>query len=121
MSVAIGAVTFVFAHVIEAAMWGFFGGAHQPWFLNSGRAVAFTAACFFAAGLFVGAGGGRTAPIRHGVLLAIGGLLAAAAVLLASVGAGNLFPIALTVGAAVLAASSIAGTIAARIAKRRPA
>jgi hypothetical protein len=117
-SVAIGAATFVVAHIIEASLWGFFGGAHQAWFLNSGRAVAFTAACFFTAGLLVGAAGGRTAPMRHGVFLGLGGLLAAMVVLFTRVGAGNLFPIALTIGAVLLMASSVAGLIASRAARR---
>ena len=39
----IGLLAFSLAHAIEVAKWApWFGGAHAPWFLNSGRAIAFT-------------------------------------------------------------------------------
>jgi hypothetical protein len=118
IAIAIGAATFVVAHVIEAAAWNWFGGAHAPWFLNSGRAVAFTAACFFAAGALAGAVLDRGTPVRLGVWIGAGGLVAAVVVLFWRVGPGNLFPIAIAVGALVLFVSSVAGVSATRAVKR---
>src|SRR5476651_1842144 len=41
----LGFLTFAIAHAIEARWWHeWFGGAYDPWFLNSGRAAAFTLA-----------------------------------------------------------------------------
>ncbi len=117
-AIAIGAATFLVAHAIEAAAWGWFGGAHAPWFLNSGRAVAFTATCFFVAGALAGAFIDRGTPVRLGAWIAGGGIVAAAIVLFWRVGPGNLFPIALAVGALVLVASSVAGTTASRALRR---
>ena len=43
------------AHELEVILWPiWFGGAHDPWFLNSGRAIAFTMACLFGASFVSG-------------------------------------------------------------------
>jgi hypothetical protein len=83
--------------------------------------VAFTAACFFAAGALAGAVLDRGTPVRLGVWIGAGGLVAAAIVLFWRVGPGTLFPIAIAVGALVLVVSSVAGVSAARALKRVPA
>ncbi len=121
IAIGLGAATFIAAHLIEAATWSWFSGAHAPWFLNSGRAVAFTAACFFTAGALTGAAGTRGGAIRLGVLIGLGGVIAAAFVLFWRVGAGTLFPIAIAVGALVLIASSAAGVSTARALRRAAA
>ena len=41
------------AHAVEVVMWtSWFGGVWQPFFMNSGQAVAFTGGGFLVAGLF---------------------------------------------------------------------
>ena len=101
---AIGAAAFAAAHGIEVLMWSaWFGGAHAPWFLNSGRAVAFTLGVLFAAGLV---GGLRRLP---GLTIAAGAAAAMVAVLFWS-GAGTIFPIVLAGGGALVLVSTILGT-----------
>ena len=76
---AVGALAFVAAHAIVVAKWPvWFGGMHEPWFLNSGRAVAFTAALFFA----VGVTGGLLD--LSGLLIAAGAFVAMMAVYLST-------------------------------------
>ena len=51
-SLVLGAATFLAAHAVERAMWtSWFSAEWKPFFMNSGRAVAFTAACVLIAGL----------------------------------------------------------------------
>jgi hypothetical protein len=115
-SLVLGAVVFVAAHWLQVAWWREWfqpGGDYAPWFLNSGRAVAFTAALLFVAGVLIGI-------IFRGVpqeAIVLGGNLAAGAVgamglVLGLTGPGNLFPIALTIGAGIAAISVIAGALA---------
>ena len=115
-SVIFGAITFMAAHAVQWAAWDqWFGGGdnHPIWFLNSGKAVAFTAICLLAVGAVVGASAasGRQESVVHGCCVAAGAL-AAMAVVLFLTGPGNLFPIVLMFAAAVAAASSIAGALA---------
>jgi hypothetical protein len=108
-AIVVGAATFLIAHFIESRTWQSFGGNHAPWFLNSGRAVAFTAACFFVVAVAVGIVADRTRFLQNGVFLAVGGALASAFVLW-RLGPGTLFPIAIGVSALILVISSVAGT-----------
>jgi hypothetical protein len=108
--VVAGFVTFVAAHAIEAARWReWFHGEYAPWFLNSGRAVLFTSAALFAVSALTAAPPGR--PIGHGLKTAAGAVIAMIAVLLTR-DAGTIFPIVLTVGTCIIAATSLAGAFA---------
>jgi hypothetical protein len=117
-----GAVVFLAAHAIEARAWGTWfapGGEFAPWFLNSGRAVAFTAASLFVAALLarllrrrmpVRASERRTADVVLGAEIAAGAAIAMA-MMLAFNGPGTIFPLVLAVGAAIVAVSAIAGAL----------
>ena len=110
-SALLGAGLFVVAHFVEAAWWTtWFRGVYAPWFLNSGRAVAFTAGCQFVASAIVSARDPRETLVRGAYVAA--GAAVAMVVVLAVIGPGNLFPIALAIGAIVLAAASVAGGLA---------
>src|SRR5476651_934093 len=86
---AIGLLSFTASHAIEVAMWdSWFGGTHDPWFLNSGRAAAFTMGCLFAASSV--AGGLRLS----GWPIGAGAVMAMAAVLMWG-GGSTIFPIVL--------------------------
>jgi hypothetical protein len=111
-SLLLGAITFLAAHAVEAAAWKtWFHGEYAPWFLNSGRAVAFTAASLVVVGLIVGV----TTPARRGSMVAewniAAGAIAAMIVVLFAVGPGTLFPIAIVIGGAVVGVSSVAGVL----------
>ena len=115
---AIGAAVFVLSHAIEAAAWSVFAGAFAPWFLNSGRAVLFTAALFFVAGIVVGVFTDRSRCVEFGLFLGLGGVSASVVGLSWWIGAGNLFPIVILVGALVLGLASVAGTTVTALIKR---
>jgi hypothetical protein len=107
----IGAVTFAGTHLIEVAMWQtWFGGSHEPWFLNSGRAAAFTAGCLLLVSTMV-ASPDRQESIIGGCNIAAGAFLGMVIVLFAT-GPGSIFPIVLFAGALIAAASAVSGTIA---------
>jgi hypothetical protein len=101
---AVGVLTFVGSHAIEVAMWTpWFGGAHAPWFLNSGRAVIFTLGCLFVASLIAGM-------LRwSGVAFAAGAAMAMTAVLFLGDGS-TIFPIVLASGGLFIAATSLLGS-----------
>jgi len=101
---AVGLLTFVAAHAIEVAKWAaWFGGAHAPWFLNSGRAVIFTLGCLFVASLIAGT-------LRwSGAALAAGAATAMTAVLFFG-GGSTIFPIVLAAGGLLIAATSLLGS-----------
>jgi hypothetical protein len=112
----VGALAFLAAHGVLVAMWQAWfepSGAYDPWFLNSGRAVAFVAIVLVAgsaaAGVMMRVGPGEA--LRHGLTFGGGAAAAMAIVLLAS-SPGTLFPIALAIGAAIALAASVAGTAA---------
>jgi len=112
-SVLLGAIAFLAAHLIESAAWTtWFHGEYAPWFLNSGRAVAFTAGLLLIIGLAAGINtfGWRDSMITAGSVLA--GAVAVMIVVLFAVGPGTLFPIAIVIGVAVLGVSSAAGVFA---------
>jgi hypothetical protein len=101
---AIGLLTFVGAHAIEVAKWAsWFGGAHAPWFLNSGRAVIFTLGCLFVASLVAGI-------LRwSGVAFAAGAVTAMTAALFFGEGS-TIFPIVLASGGLFIAVTSLLGS-----------
>jgi len=113
----LGAVVFVTAHLVLMARWREWflpGGDFPPWFLNSGRAMAWTGVLLFIAGALVGfasRGGSRDAIVAGGNVA--GGATVAMGVVLALTGPGTLFPIALTIGAAVIVFNCVAGALAA--------
>jgi hypothetical protein len=106
-----GAAAFLFAHAIEAARWDWFGPAHEPWFLNSGRALVFTALCLVAAGALAGRS------LRDGVYVAAGATVALIVVLFLT-GPGALFPIVMFMGAGVVVLSIVAGVRLRQVVKR---
>jgi hypothetical protein len=116
-SAVLGGVVFVVAHLVLMARWREWfqpGGDFPPWFLNSGRAVAWTGALLFIAGALVGfatRGGARDAMVAGGNLAT--GATVAMCIVLALTGPGTLFPIALTIGAAVIVFNCVAGALAA--------
>ena len=100
---ALGLLTFVAVHSLEALMWvPWFGGVHDPWFLNSGRAAAFTMGSLFAVGLIGGA-------LRVSGLGIAAGAAAAMAVVLMWGGGGSIFPIVLVAGGLLILVSSTLG------------
>lgn len=110
-SVLVGGAAFVGAHLVQTLAWQtWFHGAYNPWFLNSGRAVAFTAALLVLAGAIVSAADRRESIIRGANAAA--GALAAMMATLAVVGPGNLFPIVIAFGAAIAIASTEVGALA---------
>jgi len=92
VSFIVGLLAFLAIHAIEVITWSrWFGGAHEAWFLNSGRAIAFTLSCLFAVSVAVGAAR------LSGLLMAAGAIAAMTGVLLLGVGS-TIFPIVLTMG-----------------------
>jgi hypothetical protein len=121
-SAVLGAVVFVTAHLVLMAGWReWFGGDDvPPWFLNSGRAVAFTAGSLFLASVVAGLrtrGMPPDAMVTGGTVAA--GAIVAMCVVLALTGPGTLFPIALSIGAGVATISSAAGALAGSAIRRR--
>jgi hypothetical protein len=101
----VGLLAFAGAHAIETMMWAaWFDDGHRAWFLNSGRAVAFTIACLFS-GSFVG-GWFQVS----GFSIAAGALVGMVAVLfLKDDGAGTIFPIVLAAGGVLVAGVVLLG------------
>jgi hypothetical protein len=102
---AAGALTFAAAHAVEVLEWAaWFGNAYEPWFLNSGRAVAFTMACLFVASLLSGW-------LRlSGLMIAAGAATAMTVVLfLKEGGPGTIFPIVIAAGTVFILAVSVLG------------
>jgi hypothetical protein len=114
-SLVLGAVVFAIAHWLQVAWWREWfqpGGDYAPWFLNSGLAVAFTAGLLFVAGVSLGIVSrsvSQEAVVLGGNLAA--GAAASMGVVLALTGPGNLFPIALTIGAGIAGISAITGAL----------
>jgi hypothetical protein len=112
-NIVFGAIAFVGAHLLEYATWRQWfdpSGTYSVWFLNSGRAVAFTVAWLFAVSLagHLFARPQREAIVSKGVNMSIGAIASMTAVLLV-VGPGTIFPIVLVLGAAIVAAGTMAG------------
>jgi hypothetical protein len=96
---AVGLLTFLAAHAVEVRQWSaWFGGVHPPWFLNSGRSIAFTLGCVCASSCMMALFGGSAERVR-GITFAVGSFVAMTAVLfLQKGGAGSIFPIVMVVG-----------------------
>jgi hypothetical protein len=110
-SALVGGAAFLMAHLVQTLAWRtWFHGTFEPWFLNSGRAVAVTAALLVVAGAVVSASDRRESIIR-GANVAGGALIAMIGVL-SVIGPGNLFPIVIVIGAAIAVASAGAGALA---------
>jgi len=122
-SVALGAAAFIAAHIVLMSEWrAWFQplGDYPPWFLNSSRALAFTAGMLFTASLLVGLGNrdaAREAMVAGGNVAA--GAIVAMCVVLTLTGPGTLFPIALTIGAGVVVISSAVGALTGSAIARR--
>ena len=102
---ALGALGFAAAHLIEAALWTtWFGGQHEPWFLNSGRAVAFTTALLFGVSLTAGGIG------LSGTMISAGAFMAMAAIMfLKNSGPGTIFPIVMAFGGLLVLGTVLLG------------
>jgi hypothetical protein len=114
----VGGAAFVVAHLIEVEAWPWFdpAGASTPWFLNTDRATAFTAASLFVAAVIASASTAYpfgVGPIAQGCSIALGAILAMTLVLVVK-GPGTLFPIVLFVGAAIAVASCVGGALVGR-------
>jgi len=112
-SLLLGAATFVVTHLVVMRTWAmWFDGQREPWFLNSGRAVWFTALCVVAAAALASAwwAGNRGEAMLHGANVAAGAVLAMIGVLI-SVGPGTIFPIVILFGAAIVLVSSAVGSL----------
>ena len=120
----LGVVTFIAGHYVEAAMWQtwFGGGSHAAWFLNDGtRAVLFMAGCLFVATLAAGLAWTRAPAdaIVHAANVAAGAVLALIVLIFAVPrGPGNLFPIAIAIGAGVVVASTFAAAAVVALTRR---
>jgi hypothetical protein len=112
-SLVLGAATFLAAHAVEVVRWtAWFSPKWRPFFMNSGRAVAFTAACTLIAGLLAGI----FAKDRRDALIHAGNVTAGAAIVMTFLifwpEPGRLFPIAIIFGIAILAVGSFLGALA---------
>ena len=94
-SVVVGGAAFLVSHALEVFGWASFdpGGAHRPWFLNAGAAVAFTAVLLLAAAALEGAVAAtdRRDAIVRGLNVAAGAVVAMIVVIVAA-GPGKLVP-----------------------------
>ena len=111
-SLALGGLTFMATHavdVVKSTSW--FGGVWQPFFMNSGHAIAFTGGGFLVAGFLGGvvATDPRDALIRAGNLTAGGGV--PMTFIIFRDGPGTLFPIAIVGGIYVLGLGSYLGAL----------
>jgi len=103
-SFLLGLTTFAGAHNVEVLLWPvWFGGMHDPWFLNSGRAIAFTMTCMFGASVVAGILG------LSGAWIAAGGAMAMA-IVLSLQGGSTIFPIVIAGGGLFIASASLLGT-----------
>jgi hypothetical protein len=111
----LGGVTFLGAHALEAWTWRSWfapGADYAAWFLNSGRAVGLTVACLFIVSTITAVFGSvdRRESLVHGACFS-GGAFATMAVVLFVIGPGTIWPIALFVGAGIIAASGVSGSL----------
>jgi hypothetical protein len=119
-----GAAAFTAAHAVEVIAWrDVFApvGDYAPWFLNAGRAVAFTAACLFCVSI---AHTWVARSVRDSWMVAAAsltiGAVVAMTVVLALSGPGTIFPLALAIGALIAAAAcGCGGLIGARLSASR--
>ena len=112
-SVVLGAAMFLVTHLVVISKWTtWFDGQQAPWFLNSGRAVGFTALCLLVAGLVASASWARDRDdaMTHSANVAAGALVAMTVVLF-FVGPGTIFPIVIVFGGAIALFSSAIGSL----------
>lgn len=103
--VVIGLVTFAATHLILVAKWtSWFRGQYEPWFLNTTSAGQFTLACFFVVSLVAGAFA------TFGWFIWVGAVVAMVVVMFVPPGPGTLWPIAIAIGALLLAAAILFGS-----------
>jgi hypothetical protein len=111
----LGGLTFLGAHTVEALKWRSWfepASSFAAWFLNSGRAVAFTVLCLFIVSMMSSAFGSadqRDSLVRGAYFS--GGAVVAMTIVLFEIGPGPLAPIVWTIGAAVIAASAVIGSL----------
>lgn len=105
LAVGLGAIGFVVAHAIEVAKWtAWFGGAEQPWFLNSGQAAMFTLGSLLIVGLLAGWFRLSSVMVAAGAFVAMTMTL-----LLIEGGPGTIFPIVLAGGGLLIVAVILLG------------
>lgn len=117
-AIVFGAVTFVAAHAIELA--AHIGGS-QPWFISSLPPALLTSGAIFLAALAVGWRRSHRFidAFVGGVSLAGGATLPLVITLFMHPGGpGNLFPLAISIGVALLMVASVAGVTAGWLLKR---
>jgi hypothetical protein len=121
----VGAVTFIALHLLFVATWHrwFSGGdGLDPWFMNSGSAVAITAIAFGVAGLVssrLTSNEDLDSRVASAAVIATGGALPMVFVLFTMRGGpGNLFPIVIFVGWWVMCLGAMAGAGAAWLLRR---
>lgn len=119
----VGLLTFLAAHEVEVREWSaWFGGAHPPWFLNSGAAIVFTLGCVCVASAIVALCSG--ARRVWGISFAVGATVGMTVVMFLKQGEpGSIFPIVIVVGGVLLFLSSALGAFVGaeiRRAVRRP-
>jgi hypothetical protein len=113
-NLTLGAAAFLAAHAVEVSRWRQWfdpSGAHQPWFLNTGSAAAFTAASVAIAGA-VGASLWAMTPqkARQQSLALAAGAALALAITLWAIGPGSIFPVVIVAGAGFLTLSAGLGS-----------
>jgi hypothetical protein len=114
-----GGIAFAAAHAIEASHWSdWFQGRYEPWFLNSGRAMAFTLVLVTVVSAALAALNRASQPVR-GIAIGGGAFVTMAVLLFAGPGPGTLFPIVLVAGGAALLCSSVAGAWAGGVIRRK--
>jgi hypothetical protein len=114
----LGAATFVAAHVTEVTAQV---GGSDPWFISSLRPALLTSGAMFVAAFVIGWRGPHRLvdAFVSGVSLAAGATLPLVITLfLHPGGPGNLFPLAISVGVALLTVTSVAGVTTGWLAKR---
>jgi hypothetical protein len=116
LAFVVGVLAFLTAHALEVMQWAsWFGGEHEPWFLNSGRAVLVTLA-------WVGCASGMVAlfsasrPGPRGLTVALGAFVGMTTVLfLKHGGPGTIFPIVMVAGGGCIVISSALGAWVGRM------
>jgi hypothetical protein len=114
-----GVLAFWAAHVVERAHWtDWFHGEFDPWFLNSGLAIAATVGAVALASAVVAALAGASRAVS-GLSVAAGAFMAMTLVLfLKPAGPGTIFPIVMVAGGVLLLVASMLGAWAGRSARR---
>jgi ABC-type protease/lipase transport system fused ATPase/permease subunit len=113
IDLALGAGAFLAAHAIEVYYWRDWfdpAGRQNPWFLNTGSAVAVTTGAIAAASALSSLLRARSRRQVGGQSLgmAAGAIMAMTATLFA-VGPGNIFPVVVAVGAGLVTISAVLG------------